>query len=100
MAARWKTKPEKKDIDAAFAALRMNLMERLAQHGDGPFHNLHEVFGVISEEVNHEMMLALHRNDPDGFTNEVLDVAVAAVWTIASEIAQRKADQEKTGWPS
>lgn len=55
---------------------------------------------MISEEVNHEMMLALHRNDPDGFTNEVLDVAVAAVWTIASEIAQRKADQEKTGWPS
>ena len=56
---------------------------RLNQKGAGLFVDPHQIYGIVAEEVK-ELMDALHGNDIEGMKRELTDIAVAAIWGIAS----------------
>ena len=47
------------------------------------FVDKHQIYGIVAEELK-ELMDALHGNDIDGMKRELKDIAVAAIWGIAS----------------
>ena len=53
------------------------------KHGYEPYSSSHEAYGIIAEEM-HELMLAIHANDDEQIKKELLDVAQAAVFALAS----------------
>lgn len=69
------------------AAIREQLAaaldRRCVKHGDGAFHGPHEGFGVIAEEID-ELLEAIRSNDRRRVHDEAMDVAVAALWLVAS----------------
>lgn len=73
-------------IDALFSAqnaVDRKIRERLVQKGAGLFVDPHQIYGIVAEEAK-ELMDALHKNNLDGMRDELADIAVAAIWGIAS----------------
>ena len=70
-------------IEDAFDVVEIKLNERLLEKGIGACGSTHEALGVITEEY-YELVHAVESNDKDAFIDEVLDIAVAAVWVLAS----------------
>jgi len=60
----------------------LDLME--GRKGDGAFVSMHECMGALDEEVR-ELKDAVHQGDQAGFESEMMDVAVAAVFSVASK---------------
>ncbi len=81
------------DIQMAFSAMRKKLEQKIAQYGNVKFHSPHECLGVVTEE-HYELISAVHRNDPDEFRSECMDVAIAAFWSFLS-IAPSPTTQEQ-----
>jgi len=69
------------------------LMMRLGEHGYGAFSSIHEVLGVVDEEHG-EMKDAVRDNDLDQVAQELLDIAVPAVFGYAC-IKAKKIHQPK-----
>lgn len=65
--------------DAVVAALG----RRVAKHGDGAFVGPHEGLGVVTEEF-HELVEACRSNDRRRVRDEAMDVAIGALWMVAS----------------
>lgn len=84
------------EVDVGLAALHAAIARRVQKHGPGAYASRHEALGVLVEE--HEEALAAIRDDrdPSRFTDELLDIAVVAIWWIASE----QAIARSTGNPS
>ena len=59
------------------------LNRRIGQHGDLSFISTHEIFGVLAEEV-HELEHEIRSNDAPKIYNELMDVAIAAIWGLVS----------------
>lgn len=76
-------KIDKALLDRAFAHLRRALEEEVGVKGDMAFNSLYEAFGSITEEY-HELLGALHKKDLVEFHDEAIDVAIAAIWAVAS----------------
>ena len=57
--------------------------ERVDEKGNGLFVDKHQIYGIVAEELK-ELMDALHANDIEGMKRELKDIAVAAIWGIAS----------------
>lgn len=74
----------KKDIDAVMKAFSIRLEERLEVRGYGIFISDAETFGKIAEEFNLEALAELRANDPQAFSEELLDTMIAAFWGIVS----------------
>lgn len=72
-----------KALQYALDEARSELSRRLIQKGHGGFASIHEMFGVLMEEVN-ELSEALHDNDQDQFVAELKDIVVAALFSLAS----------------
>ena len=73
-------------LDALYCAIdavKKKINFRLDQKGDGLFVDKHQIYGIVAEEVK-ELMDALHGNDIEGMKRELKDIAVAALWGIAS----------------
>lgn len=58
-------------------------LRRMDEKGSGSFVHRHEVMGCIQEEW-HELIEASHARDYDKMKSELQDIAVAAIFSIAS----------------
>jgi hypothetical protein len=59
------------------------LVYKFEQHGKGAAVSMHEAFGVMQEEMT-ELEDEMRANSQKKFRREAIDVAVAALWAIAS----------------
>jgi len=71
------------DIALVFKETRDKLNQRLNEKGNGIFVSSHECFGILQEEVN-EYLDTIQANDKVEQYNELMDVAVAAMFAMAS----------------
>jgi len=71
------------DISNALDIIKENLKYRLHKQGPGAFSSPHETYGVLYEEV-YELLDAMKNNDSTEFLKELSDIAVAAIFGIAS----------------
>lgn len=73
------------DLIKAFNAIYDKLQFRATQKGMGVFASGHEILGVLKEEVQ-EYQDEVHAKDnsPTKRVEELKDIAVAALWGIAS----------------
>ena len=78
---------EKQFRDIALSLVAQKMKVRLEHCGEGTFASQHEILGIITEEY-HELVQAVQNNDKDELIEELLDVAVGAVFGIASIIAE------------
>lgn len=67
----------------AIESVKAKIKQRIAQKGAGLFVDPHQIYGIVAEEVK-ETMDALHENDLYDMQKELKDIAVAAIWGIAS----------------
>lgn len=70
-------------IKEVIADISSKAFRRLEKKGWGMYCGPHETYGIIAEEF-HELMLAMHGNDHEGFQEELLDIAVACLIGMAS----------------
>lgn len=80
------------EIAGAFATLGEALKSRLIKHGKYGFIGPHEVLGTIEEEM-HELREAVRSNKPNEVIGELLDVAVGALFGVASMMAKERAEK-------
>lgn len=59
------------------------LGSRLIQKGSGTFKSSHEILGVVTEEYD-ELIQAVRSNDNKKLEHELIDIAVACVFGLAS----------------
>ena len=83
-------------VERAIEMTTINLGVRMAKHGPGAYASPHECFGVLWEEAMKELGDALHANDAEQFVKELSDVAVTAIFGIAS-IRYMMAKEKKEG---
>jgi len=76
---------------SALEAVEKTLRMRLTQKGMWGSCSIHEILGVLVEEYD-ELLENIRANRHDGIRRELLDIAVACVWDIAS------IDSEKLHW--
>ena len=74
---------KKEALQSTLKYVLEELDKRIAEKGDVGFASIHECSGVIDEEVS-EMKEAVGNNDHIEFDKECADIAVAAIWSIAS----------------
>lgn len=70
-------------ILGAFQQVHEKLQQRLSQKGHGCFASSHEALGIVTEEY-HELVAAVGSNNPADVDAEMLDIAVAAIFSIVS----------------
>lgn len=63
------------------------LREKIKQKGNRVFYSSHEALGVLTEEYS-ELIQAIQSNRSDLIRAELLDVAVSAIWGVASQVAE------------
>jgi hypothetical protein len=80
------------EIAAAFSTLGESLKSRLMKHGKYCFIGPHEILGTVEEEM-HELREAVISNKPDAVIGELLDVAVGALFGVASMMAKERAEK-------
>jgi hypothetical protein len=71
-----------KQIKLAIMHVCDALYKRLAQKGNGTFSSSHEILGSITEEYI-EFAEAVHNKGFDEKINEIVDIAVAAIFGLA-----------------
>lgn len=72
-----------KTLLGVYEAVTNKMGIRIKEKGQGAFSGPHEIYGVLAEEVN-ELLDAIHENDKEQVVNELYDVAVTALFGIAS----------------
>ena len=63
--------------------LEEKITARLNKHGTGLHISSAETYGIVAEEF-HELMGAMHSNDPQEFVSELQDIAIAAIFGMVS----------------
>lgn len=71
------------ELDKAIDIVAQALRFRAAQKGMGAMASSHEILGILSEEMQ-EYLDEVTANRPDGHIRELTDIAVAAIFGIAS----------------
>lgn len=71
------------DIRACMRTIEARLNMRLEQKGKHTFASNHEALGIVTEEY-HEYVAAVQSNKTEDVRNEILDVAVAALFGVIS----------------
>lgn len=79
------------EIEVGIRKLIDKLDERLAEKGRGTFSSRHEILGILTEEYL-ETCEAVHNKRDGEISDELLDVAVAAVFGMIC------IDSKKTDW--
>ena len=72
------------DIKVFLDIIRKQIHVRLKEKGKHPFASTHEIYGVLCEELNKELLEALHETDISKFRDELMDIIVGAIWGIVS----------------
>ncbi len=76
-------KVTEKQLNRAFTLLERAIKKAVKKYGDRVFYSKHEALGVLTEETA-EYLEAVHDNNLDAQREELLDVAVTALWEVAS----------------
>jgi phosphoribosyl-ATP pyrophosphohydrolase len=71
-----------KQVEDAFTTFADKFDEVLLKKGLGTFASKHEILGSVTEEYN-EVVNAVHNKDNKNLQEELLDVAVAAIFGLA-----------------
>ena len=74
-----RTQIPKKEIEQGIEDFKESLMLRLREKGYGSFASIHEILGVVQEEVK-ELIDAVHQNDHQTIEKELIDIAVGCVF--------------------
>jgi len=69
-------------VDEAVEVFKMELARRLKEKGAGTFGSIHEILGIIQEEKR-ELEDAVHERIHLRVAEELLDIAVGAVFGVA-----------------
>ncbi len=69
--------------DSVMKDIRDALEMRLEEKGYGTYASIHEISGIMDEEVD-EMKESVHENDQQHLRKELIDIAVTAVWGMVS----------------
>lgn len=77
------TPVDQRMIDWIYEVVREQMNYRLQKHGPGKYASPHESLGIIAEEY-HELIQAITKNDGEEIEKELYDIAVAALFAIAS----------------
>lgn len=72
-----------KEIEQTIEIVVRGLNKRIEKHGYGKFVSRAEALGILAEEYK-ESIDALQGNDLNEFLDEMMDVAIAAIWAILS----------------
>lgn len=64
-------------------SLRPLLQRRLHNHGYGVAASIHEILGIVVEEVD-ELVDEVRANDLEGVHRELMDIAIAAIFGMVS----------------
>lgn len=71
------------DVNLAIDDVIAKMFQRLNEKGDGTFASIHEIHGVLQEEM-YELEKAIHENLSDKEKiEELADIAVGAIFAIA-----------------
>ena len=73
---------DQKCVDHAVKLFKYKLERVFQRRGRGTFTSQHEILGIITEEY-HELIDAVHRNEPYDLQEELLDIAIAALFGVA-----------------
>lgn len=80
-------------LNQTFDACKEVMRVKIEKHGREAFSSKHECFGKIAEEVD-ELLQELRNDDQtEGFESELLDVAIAAVFSAASIKLRKSLDK-------
>ena len=74
-------------INQTIGNVTNSLFRRLDKKGRGAYSSRHEALGVITEEFHELVNAARNDNNRQEFLDECMDVAVAAIFAIASKEA-------------
>lgn len=78
------------DVEETFEFIRDRLNKAIVKHGRGVQLSPHEILGDVIEEV-FELKKEVHENSEVGVLFELADLAIAAIYGIAScKVAERK----------
>ena len=77
----------KEHLNRAMTIFNRALKKAIEEKGDGAFVSQHEALGVITEEQL-ELVQAVRANNADCERSELLDVAISAIWEVASMFAR------------
>lgn len=81
---------DQKLIDEVVEHMAAKLLNRLAQKGRGSIISAHETLGILEEEF-YELKMAVHGKVQSDVIEELLDIAVGAVFGIASLMQNSRA---------
>ena len=81
-------------FEAAVEDVRSHMHYLLKQYGNGLCVSSHEISGLLHEEME-EFSSEVHGNNLDGIREELIDVAITAIWGLAS---MKRLDIIKAGW--
>lgn len=71
--------------------VRAGIEKAIKKHGRGGFVSWHEILGKINEE-HHELLVEVQKETPER-KSELVDIAVAAIWGIASSLSDCLMDE-------
>ena len=77
-----RSKITQEQVDEAMEKLKAKLQFRLEEKGYGTFASKHEILGIINEE-HHELIEAVKSEPIENVREELLDIAVGAVFGVA-----------------
>jgi NTP pyrophosphatase (non-canonical NTP hydrolase) len=75
---------KQKNVDDALSFILETLKNARKKHGHGRWASKHETLGILQEEV-YELIKAIHENDAKDFKKELADIAITAIWGLASD---------------
>lgn len=84
-----------KEVYNLIDTLKIVAKRRLDKHGYGLAAGPHEIFGIIAEEMD-ELTDEMRSNDHQKFTDELIDVAIAAIFGIVSMQVRMEFDKGKS----
>lgn len=70
-------------IDQALERVKERALANMAKHGAGAYASRHEAYGVLAEEML-ELLVAIQNTHYPHYIEELLDIAAAAVFAVAS----------------
>ena len=74
--------------DLAMGEVSRRMEQKMKKYGERTFVSSHEIYGILAEEMD-EFLSAVRKGDVDGIKDELIDIAVAAVFGLASAMNEQ-----------
>jgi hypothetical protein len=84
-------------VDQVLGVIGLKLQDRVRKHGPGAYAGPHETLGILVEEM-HELTESVRANRNDQTVDELVDVAVGAIFGVASLITLGRDGDRGNRW--